>query len=70
MKIKIVPPTWKGILPGLIAVLTNSKDSEGIKIVTEELQNMAELADSVNGNQYILDKDEYEKVKHLLTDKN
>jgi hypothetical protein len=57
---------WKGLLPALIEVAANGTTLEGRNAAMAELKRMAKLADDVQG-KYILDKDEYEKVKHLLT---
>ena len=62
-------PTWKGIFRIYVEVANNAKTAEGRNTALKELTTMAELADKVSGN-YILSPEQYEKVKHLLTDKS
>lgn len=45
--LKIIPETWKGILPVLIVLIENG-DSIGKKKARLELERMAEAADAYN----------------------
>lgn len=61
-------PTWKQVLKILVEVAVNGKNAKGRVSAWSELNRMAELADSVNG-KYLLSAEQYDKVKHLLTNK-
>ena len=46
MKYINLTPTWEGILPALLAVVTNGETVEARKTAEDELRRMARLADA------------------------
>lgn len=58
-------PTWKGMLPYLLAALENGTP-EGKRIAREELQKMADAADFAAN---VADKQTSEKPRRLITDR-